>query len=212
MNKKIQKIFGEELQLKSPLNPEVCLYHTTQADRLTDVLTKGLDPYGVKTCERGIYEAAEEEGITDEDEISEWLSECQVPSVHARTELDEVLGRPESVYFVKNKDDILRNPTANTVIEVPAELIPCKCIEDNYELENELDDLIYGSYSDFAPSADEEEVWTKTEEVEKSMRPLDTKINPYTTEVLCPCHIPSNIIKPYRANMLGSCRIKKETD
>nr|BDI55186.1 MAG: hypothetical protein [uncultured archaeon] len=206
---KKQKRFDGELQLKEPLNPEICLYHTTQADRLMDILKKGLDPYSVKTCERGIYEAVEEEGITDEDEISEWLSECRVPSVHARGELDSVLNRQESVYFVKDEDNILRTPSLDTVVEVPAELIPCKCVEDNYELENELYDLIYGSYSDYSPSPDQEEIWAKTEEVEATIRPLDIKKNPYTTEVLCPCHIPANIIKPYRTNKIGSCVIKK---
>ncbi len=205
-------MFDKELKLKIPLNPEVCLYHTTQADRLTHILTKGLDPYSVKTCERGVHDAAAEEGITDEDEINEWLSECEVPSVHARIELDEALGRQESVYFVKNENNILKNPSVNTVIEVPAELIPCKCTEDNYELENELYDLIYGGYSDYSPSADQEEIWAKTDEVEATMRPLDTKINPYTTEVLCPCHIPPEIIRPYRTNKFGSCKVNKKDD
>jgi len=207
MGNKIQQRFDVKLQLQNPLNPEICLFHHTQPNSLEQILNYGLDPYSMKTCERGVYEAAEAEGITDEEEIGEWLAECQVPSIHARTELDDALSRRESVYFIKNKENMFAHPTINTVVEVPAELIPCKCTEDNYELENELYDFIYGQYSDWSPSTDEEVIWKAIEKVEASMRPLDTKKNDYTTEVLCPCHIPPEIIAPYSSNKYGSCRV-----
>jgi hypothetical protein len=195
---------------KEASNPEVCLFHTTSDDRLAQIFKNGLDPYSVKTCEKGVYDAAEEEGITDEEEISNWLSECQVPSVHARTELDSVLNREESVYFIKDERYKIFSPKHDNVLEVPAELIPCKCIEDNYELENTLYDWIYANYSDFSSSSPEEEIWKATDDVLATQRPLDDKFNKYTTEVLCPCPIPAKIIRHFKVDSIGSCKIESK--
>jgi len=136
--------------------------------------------------------------------------ECQVPSIHARAELDNILGREESVYFIKDSRYKIYSPEYNNVIEVPAEFIPCKCTEDDYEKENNLYDWIYANYSDNSSSSPEEEIWKATDMVKESMRPLDDKFNDYTTEVLCPCHIPANIIRYFNANSIGSCRIESK--
>jgi len=184
-------VIGKRGKLMKPLNPDICLYHSTTEQKMPYILKNGLDPYASLRCEDTVREIIEEEGITDEDDINEMLSNCMESNI--RYELEEELSRSPSVYFVKNRNDII---DYEAVVEVPANLIPCQCFEDNYDIENELYDMIRSNYSDFSPSVDQEEIWKKAEEVEATIRPLDTKENDYVTEVYCPCKIPSGIISP----------------
>lgn len=174
-------------------NPEICLYHSTTAKKLPEILTNGLSIYSSLRCEDPLHELAEEEGIDlESDEYSDMVMECK--EFNIRNELDEELGRSEGVYFVKSESDIL---DYEAVIEVPAHLIPCRCIEDNYDLENELYDMIASNYDDWSAGTDQEDIWEKVDEVKATMRPLDTQENEYVTEVVCPCDIPPEIIAEY---------------
>jgi hypothetical protein len=201
---KMKTYIGKDGKLKKLYNPLVCIYHSTTEDRLSDILQNGLNPSSTKRCEEVLMEVAESEGLSEE-EITELKVSCESPSIRTRQELDELLGREDGVYFVKDKKDIIER---EAVVEVPAERLQCRCIEDNYDLENELYDLLFQSYSVNYPMPSQEEIWDLTERIENSVRPLDDKDNEYVTEVICPCKIPPDIIRPLGSNEIGSCRIE----
>lgn len=203
--RKIQTFFEPKGKIKEPKNPPICLYHSTTEEKLPKILMEGLDPYSIRRCEESMREIAEEEGISEE-RMWEMMDMCEAPSIRAREELDELLGREEGIYFVKDENDIVSH---EAIVEVPAEFIPCRCIEDNYDIENDLYTLLYDSYSSRSPMPSQEEIWDVTEEVEKSIRYLDKKENSYTTEVICPCEIPPEIIVPYGSEKFGSCKIRE---
>ena len=197
----MQSMIGKGRKLQKPLNPQICLYHSTTEKALPHILKYGLDPYAPLRCEDVVRDIIEEEGITEEDKMDEMFSECTASNI--RYELDELLGRPSAIYLVKSKNDIV---DYEEVIEVPANLIPCQCFEDDYDVENELYDMIQGNYSDFSPTTSQEKIWKKADEVLATVRPLDTKENDYTTEVFCPCKIPRRIIAPINSgNFLPVC-------
>lgn len=186
-----QTFFDIHGQHEHPKNPAICLYHTTDMQRLPHILQNGFKVDTIKKCEETLREVAEEEGLT-EDEIYESLTICPSAPIQTRHYLDENLDiNRDGIYFVKMEDDILEG---EAVVKVPAEFISCQCYENDYDLENELYSMVYDMFSEHAPSPEEDDIYAKMDDVEASNRPLDTRENTYVTEVICPCDIPSKFI------------------
>lgn len=172
-------------------NPNICLYHSTDKEKIPDILKKGLDPRHIKACEERMERELDELGIEDPEKRA--LGICESGDVKARDELDDLLSRPEAVYSVKDKWDAVKS--FEETLKVDASKIPCRCIEDNYDMENRLYHKIRNNFSNGSrPYTPQEEIWNLAEAVEHTIRYLDKTKNPYTTEVLCPCHVPAEAI------------------
>ena len=215
------------------MNPAICLYHSTKIEGPDEVSRYDdiVEYAGLKTeqdipCIRKLKNLLREEGH-DEQYIEERALEvCDLPKEYLlRTEFDELLDRERGVYFVKKEENIIgARGAAYETVEVPAEFIPCKCNEYDYDKSNELWELLlaehfpYSQYPDNVKKIMEKEgpmgvqdyKFELAEEILSSGRPLSNEKFYDRSEVICDCDVPAEIIEPLDEQAIGSCRINRD--
>ena len=216
-----QQIFDHKTKLIIPKNPHICLYHALPSQFLDTVVKDvGLNPHAtIREMQQVREEIMEKYNLDegDEDEIEGKMDEVEYlpKEVLVRQQFDEMLDRNQDAIYFHKKWTNLANAGDMMSVKVPAEHIPGKCIEYDYEESNKLWDMLLAQYSmwadyDFGTDDTMEQIdmmYTQANKIKATARPLTNKKFYKSSEVLCPCRIPSEIIFELDEKGYGSCRL-----